>query len=389
LLDGDRPTDARSGAAVSIVRLISFVCALAATLPARARGDEEPPHPVAFVWFGEPDPTGADQAFLALGRRQGAPAVRETPGRLAEEPLSLKLSRAVSQAQALDFKRALQSFDEVEREAVARGGGSLSEGELVDLYAARAGTFSAVGNDADAWNDLVQAAVLAPGRPLDPARYPPRLIEAARRANQSLPPAVKLVVNAQPGDALVIVDGQLLGRGRVELQRPVGRHFVRVERPGFAPVGRTVDLSQSGAELKIALEPARAPSPDELARRGLLADAKKTLGAYITGREGHASLSLVLVDDHSGAIDGRVALPADDRLTSGGLAAAVDALLGAEGARANPVLRPPVPWYRRPLGWGLVGGGAASAALAIGLGVGLSSKGPGGVATHVDLGPAR
>ena len=124
---------------------------------------------LAFVWWGEPDPSGVDQAFLALARRRGAAALRETPGRPADETLSAKLARALSLQASLDLKGAIAAFDEVERDAVARGGGTLSEGELTDLYAHRAGAHAALGNDADSWNDLVEAAALAPGGALDPA----------------------------------------------------------------------------------------------------------------------------------------------------------------------------------------------------------------------------
>ena len=47
----------------------------------------------------------------------------------------------------------------------------------------------------------------------------------------------------------------------------------------------------------------------------------------------------------------------------------------------------PLPWYRRPLVWGIAGGVAVTA-LGVGLGVGLST-GQTGVVTRVDLGPAR
>lgn len=345
------------------------------------------PHPTAFVWYGEPDPSGVDQAFLAIGRRRGAPAVREVPGLLAEEPLSLRLSRGVAAAQALDFQHALAEFDAVEREAVARGGGALTEGELVDLYAYRAGVHSAVGDEADSWNDLVAAAALAPSRPLDPARFPPRLIEAARRAEQSVRERATLTVVAQPADAIVVVDGQLVGRGRVEVSRPPGRHFVRVERAGFAGKGTVADLGSSGATVRLTLDALRPPDAVALARRGQLADAKRTLGAYLTAAQGKAVLTLVVVDNGNGHAGDKATIPVDEQLTSGELAARVDELLGGESARANPLNHPPRPWYGRTATW-LVVGGVGAAALAVGLGVGLSERQSGAV-THIDLGPAR
>jgi hypothetical protein len=339
---------------------------------------------LAFVWWGEPDPSGADQAFLALARRRGAAALRETPGRPADEPLTAALARALSLQESLDLKGAIAAFDAVEREAVARGGGTLSEGELTDLYAHRAGAHAALGDDADAWNDLVEAAALAPGRALDPARFPPRLIEASRRARESLPPAGTLAVVVQPSDAVVIVDGQLYGKGRVEVPRPPGRHFVRAERPGFVAAARVVESGSATSEVRLTLAPAPAPSAIELARRGTLAEATRTVGGYISGGA-RAAVSLVLVD-RSGRVLGKTSLPVDAELTSGALAAAVDALVGDGDHRAFAAAPPP--WYRRPLVWGIAGGVVAAAALGVGLGVGLSSH-ESGVATRIDLGAAR
>jgi hypothetical protein len=338
---------------------------------------------LAFVWWGEPDPSGVDQAFLALARRRGAAAVRETPGRPADEPLSGRLAHALALQSSLDLKGAIAAFDEVERDAVARGGGTLSEGELTDLYAHRAGAHAALGDEADSWNDLVEAAALAPGRALDPARFPPRLIEASRRARESLPPPGTLVVSALPADAVIIVDGQLYGHGRVEVPRAPGRHFVRVERAGFEPSGRVVESGAGTTDVRIALTPATPPPAAELARRGALADATRTIGGYIAGGT-RANVTFVLVE-RGGRVTGKASVPVDAELTSGAIAAAVDGLVGDADRRGTAP--PPTPWYRRPLVWGLVGG-AAAVGLGVGLGAGLGTR-ESGTPTRVDLGPAR
>ena len=357
----------------------SIIVVLALVLTAGAARANE----LAFVWWGEPDPSGVDQAFLALARRRGAAAVRETPGHASEEPLTARLARALSLQQSLDLKGAITAFDEVEREAVARGGGTLSEGELTDLYAHRAGAHAALGDDADAWDDLVEAAALAPGRSLDPARFPPRLIEASRRAREALPAAGTLVVTVQPPDAVLVVDGQLYGKGRVEVPRPPGRHFVRAERAGFVSTGRVVESSGATTEVRLSLAPATPPTPADLARRGAVVDATQTVGGFIAGGA-HANVTMMLVD-RAGHLLRRESVPIDADLTTGALGAMVDALIGDSERKGTPP--PPVAWYRRPLVWGLAAGVAATA-LGVGLGVGLGTQGS-GVATRVDLGPAR
>jgi len=362
---------------VSFARTLIAGCLI--TVAASTAGANE----LAFVWWGEPDPTGIDQSFLALARRRGAAAVRETPGRTTDEPLTAKLARAISLEQALDLKGALAAFDDVERDAVARGGGTLSEGELTDLYAHRAATHAALGEEADAWNDLVEAAALAPERPLDPARFAPRLIEAARRAREALTMTGKLVVTTQPADAVVIVDGQLFGRGRVEVPRAGGRHFVRAERAGFVSSGRVVESGGGATEVRLTLSPLAPPSAADIARRGALADASRVVGGWIGGGA-HAVVTLVLVD-RNGAQLAKTSLAVDEQLTSGALAAAVDGLFGS-GASDVAVVRER-PWFRQPAVW-IVAGTVVVLALGVGLGVGLSGH-DNGVVTHVDLGPAR
>ena len=95
-------------------------------------------------------------------------------------------------------------------------------------------------------------------------------------------------------------------------------------------------------------------------------------------------LTLVYVE-RSGRVLGRTTLPVDAELTSGALAAAVYGLLGDEERHGVAPLA--VPWYRRPLVWGLAGG-VAAVALGVGLGVGLGTR-DSGVPTRVDLGAAR
>jgi hypothetical protein len=364
---------------VAVRCVILLAVALAA--PARA----EPPRQ-AFVFWGEPDPTGVDQSFLALGRRRGATVVRETPGRLGDEPAAGALADAVAAYQALKLDEAEAALDALEREAVARGGGRLTQGELVDLYAYRAAARMARGDEAAAWDDLLALARLAPGRPLDPARFAPRLVEAERRVAQSVPPPAALALGTDPPDALVIVDGVLLGRGRVETHVVPGPHFVRAERPGFTASGRVADVPPSGASVELRLEARAAPSAADLARRGAAAGAGEVMGAWVSARDGQARVELARVEVAGARIAARAALADDEQLTSTALAAAVESLAPVE---APPRPRAPPPWYRRPLVWGLVAGGAAAVALGVGLGVGLGSSTPSGASARVDLGAAR
>jgi hypothetical protein len=340
---------------------------------------------VAFVYQGEPDPNGADQAFLALGRRRGAAVVRETPGKLAEDPLGAQLARGIAAYQRLQFKEAIATLDACEREAVVRGGGALTQGELVDLYAHRAAARSALGDEGAAWDDLVAMVTLAPTRPLDPARFPPRLVEAARRAAEARTATARLTVIASPADALVVVDGEVVGRGHVELTRPLGRHLVRAERSGFVPLGKPVEVSRD-AEVRLALSPATPPSAADLARRAQLAGHRRAVAAFVTSDGGRPVLALWLIDATTANVEARTQVADDERLTTGAVAAAVDLLLG-EAIVPGGTAAPRRHWAKSPLLWGVVGG-VVAAALAVGLGVGLTERDT-GTSARVDLGPAR
>ena len=357
-----------------------IACTLASALPAYAE-----PH-TAFLWWGEPDPTGADEAFLSLARRRGASALREVPGQLAAGTGATRLQHAVATYQALKLDAALAELDALEREIAPSGGGGLGQGELVDLHAYRAAARIARGDDAAAWDDLLAVARLAPGRPLDPARFAPRLIDAARRAAQSVGAPVHLASSTAPDDALVILDGQLVGRGHVAASAAPGAHLVRAERSGFRAAGQVVEVTPSGGDAHLTLSAEVAPSPAELARRAALSGATEVLAAWVERRDGSAEIALERLDTKTSRRLGRAAVPDNQQLTATALASAVDGLIVSVDAQgpATPRIR----WWRRPLTWGLAGG-VAAIALGVGLGVGLGVSHETGTRASVDLGAAR
>jgi hypothetical protein len=339
----------------------------------------------AFLWWGEPDPSGADQAFLSLARRRGAQALRETPGQLGTDGASARLQRAVAAYQAMKLDDTLRELDALERELLPTGGGGLGQGELVDLHAYRAAARLARGDEAAAWDDLVAVARLAPGRPLDPARFPPRVIEAARRAADSLPARATLTVSATPDDALLIVDGQLLGRGRVEVSVPPGAHLVRAERSGFRAAGQVVEVPAGGTEVKLAPEPVTPPTTQELARRGALAGAVQLVAAWVEAKDGAAQIVVDRIDPATGLSLRRTSVRDDAQITATALASAVDQLIVGD---EPPVTLTRRPWWKSPVLWGVVGG-LSAAALGVGLGVGLGVSHENGSTARVDLGAAR
>jgi hypothetical protein len=326
--------------------------------------------PPALVFAGDADPSGADEALLALGRARGMTVTRERVGNLAEEPRA-RLQKAVEAFARLQLADARARFDALESEVAATGGLGLTRGELIELFATRATMRVTAGNDGGAWDDLLQVAAFSPARPLDPARFPPRVLELERRATEALAAGGKLTVTTTPGDAALFVDGLAAGR---ELVVPAGRHFVRAERAGFEGAGRTVEVTPAGASVSLALSPRAAP-PMEMFR------GPRVVGAWIGARDGAAVLELAHVRD--GRVSARTSVTLGPRLTEPALAAALELLVPPESTA------PRKPVYKRAWFWGVIGGAAAAAALAVGLGVGLGGGHVDGYSVRVGLGGTR
>jgi hypothetical protein len=335
----------------------------------------------AVVFVGEPDPSGADEALLALGRARGLPVAREQTGSLAEEPRA-RLHKAVEAFARLLLPDARARFDALEAEAAASGGAGFTRGELIELFASRAALRLTAGEEGAAWDDLLQVAAFSPARPLDPARFPPRLVETARRAAEALVAGGKLLLSVRP-DAALYVDGLAVGRGQVEVVLPAGRHFVRAERAGFTAAGRTVEISPAGAQVALLLSPRPAPPSESYLARASQLGAHRVVGAWISARGETPLLELSLAEVATGRVRGRTSLELSARLGEATLAAALDRLVPPAS------IAPPPPLWKRRWLWGVVGGALAATALSVGLGVGLSAQHVDGFSARVDLRGAR
>ena len=282
--------------------------------------------PPALVFVGNPNPSGADEALLALARARGLVVAREALGSLEEEPRA-RLHKAVEAFARLQLPDARARLDALEGEAAAGGAAGLTRGELIELFATRATLRLAAGNEGGAWDDLLQVAAFSPARPLDPARFPPKVLETERRAAEALAAGGKLTAIVTPADATLFVDGLAAGRGQAELVLPAGRHFVRAERLGFSGAGRTIEVTPAGATLSLALSPRPTPPRDSFVNRAAQLGRKQAVGAWIGAHGATAELELVLLEVPGGQARGQTSLPLGPRLTDAALAAALDLLV--------------------------------------------------------------
>src|SRR5262249_31109724 len=116
-----------------------------------------------------------------------------------------------------------------------------------------------------AWDELVRCLVVEPTRVLDPARFPPRAVQAFQRAAVQVRalPAGRLAPDAPPA-CTVGIDGRDAGAAAPAL--PLGEHLIGVEGPGGLPAGAVVALNEPRQEVALARVPAAAPSDDAVVR---------------------------------------------------------------------------------------------------------------------------
>jgi hypothetical protein len=162
----------------------------------------------------------------------------------------------IAKTMKLAFDEALPDFDAAIAEVETSGGAGLTTSELGDLFLfrawaiARADWKSPAGADADsmgtartqAFADYARAAVLAPGRVLNPREIPPQVVadfgRAVAEARQQ--PRATLLVRGD-ADAEVSLDGAapLRVAGGVTIKDVTyGEHFLAVDELGRAHWGQ-------------------------------------------------------------------------------------------------------------------------------------------------------
>jgi DNA-directed RNA polymerase subunit K/omega len=287
---------------------------------------------------------------------------------------------------------ARAALDEAAADATARGAAGLTPAELSDVYLYRALCAHVRGDATRAWDDFVRAAVVAPGRVLDPARFPPKAVAMMRRAKDEVAAAPRGTLSVvAPGGARVFVDAADAGVAPAQVPAlPYGQHLVRVEHPGHATWVGVVHMAATAQRLEPPLR--RLQPPDDLAVAAAARDrgASHALLAVVTGHDGGARLEVRLVDQ-AGQRPFAERTRAADAATA--LARAVATVREPGPAVTGPAVpparpRPPTPWYQRAWVWAVVGAVVVSASVAIPLAV-IERSPASGFSTRLDLGSVR
>ncbi|MBP6628395.1 MAG: hypothetical protein KBG28_05590 [Kofleriaceae bacterium] len=344
-----RPVRARAPA--WLVGLVGALLALAA--PRRARAEDGAP--LLVLWA--PDPVVHAEATSAAAARVLV-VVDRSPAAAPARPWAASLREAVAAYEAVRFEEAAAALDRWLVEAASSGAAEVDRSQLAEAYLYRGLARDHGGDAARGWDDLIAAARLAPGRLLDPARVPPRAIEAHERARAQVAreTTVELIVR-RPDGCVLVVDAQPQPGGTT-LVHP-GPRWVRVTCPGHLPWITIVEVAAVGPQVVVA-DPAPWVRPDDAS---LAAEARRHDGPTLVLLEEADRITLRRLD-RAGRVVRTRTLPRQGLAQT--LAPALAVLL-ADPPRATtrrPAIAAPPRWYQRR--WAQVAGAAlVAAAIAI------------------------
>ena len=284
----------------------------AAVVPRSASAEDDRPvvHPIYTRLKDAPQNDLGLQRFSTATRRFGLGPVEivDIDGDPAPKTAE-KLQAAIALVRRLELGPGQTALDDAATEVAATGGAGLDAATLSDLYLYRAWAIARVDFNTDhvptptaraqAYEDLVRAAMLVPGRTLNLQQFPPLLLEDWARANADVRarPQSTLVIKATP-DAQVTCDGGTGVSGPATfVGLAQGQHLIHVDEPGWAAWGATVMADQATVEIEVPARRALMLEDSEAAARARRMGTKFALVAE--PRPGHdkgLSLSLRLVD---------------------------------------------------------------------------------------------
>ena len=243
-----------------------------------------------------------------------------------EARAALKRAEAAFTEGSAAFER--KKFDDAERTLRAsikdfgRGVSLLKEcGHLCDATAMYAGALQRRGDSDEAKLVLMDLLALGPTYELSAKRYPKELIQLRAAVAASNAAALRggIRVTTRPAGARVFVDGEAQGFAPVEVGTlRTGKHFIRVERPGFKIGGQIVEVTPEEQEVLVDLVPTPAYRIylSNLVRLGaeLKAPEARTVASVAAGlglshvvvgglknlKDGGSELTLGFYDAHSG-----------------------------------------------------------------------------------------
>jgi hypothetical protein len=242
---------------------------------------------LAVYWQPPGRPAAGDRAraaFADAARDLGATLLDASASAPGAPSLAPALQAAIADYAGFRFAPAIAALDELQRLVDARGGGDLDARQLSEVYLYRGLARLELGPAEAAWDDLVRAARLDPGRPLDPARFPPKVLAAWKRAVAEVAqlPRAELQVIA-PAGASVRIDGHPVSGAATVI---AGAHFVAVDADGYEPWAQVVPVA-GPQRIEPPLRTWQPPDGDRLLALAREKSAEKVLlGALVRHPDG-------------------------------------------------------------------------------------------------------
>lgn len=180
-------------------------------------------------------------------------------GIAADDDAAASLKRAET-----GFKESKVAFDERNYEDAERKlratikeygkavGAMKNCGNLCEAMAMFGSVLQARGDVEESKIAILDLLALSPSYELDRKRYPQNFLslkaQVATSRNAQLRGSV--TVKTRPAGARVFLNGELQGYSPVTLQTlPIGKHLVKIERPGFKQLGLMVEVTPEDQEL--------------------------------------------------------------------------------------------------------------------------------------------
>lgn len=306
-----------------------------------------------------------------------------------------RISAAVEEARRLaarmETREAGRRLSDAEGEARRFRLGDATRPLLADVFLWKGTLLLWDGRREEAEAMFARSRALRPDFSPDPALFSPLVREAWSRASERPRPGAEVLVSTVPAGAEIRVDGTLRGRTPARIRLPGdGPVTVRVERPGYRPVERSVQwLPGDAAALDVVLPPDPAAAIGELLAASPDGGTAGASVGELAAACGAGRAAVVVLERAPGGelrarvLDWRRAAPAlaqagevawDGRPEGVDEAArGVSRLLSASGwpAAAGAPAGSARPWYHNVWLWGLVG------AVAVGVAIGLGGGGGG------------
>jgi hypothetical protein len=297
---------------------------------------------IVVVWAPGLDAAPIAKAALARGAAMidRSPAIAEPPS------IDATIQRGIDAYDSLKLDAAWFAFEEARMQLDASGGARVTSARLSDLFVYRSLVRAQQGNNDGAWDEIVEAVVVAPTRVFDPGRFPPRVLADLDRARAASAATRVTVAFDAPAECELAIDGVPLATREVPLLR--GAHWAHARCPDRAPWGKRIDVGDGTA--RVAIAPAALVPPSET---DLLVQARTagTRGMLVV--EVHGTIARVRLLGVDGVERDRRTVAIERSLAPA--VAVVDAMLAPRATRH---------WYDSKWTWA-AGGAIAFAAILI------------------------